>query len=246
MHIPSQNMEIEQIYSQLLGGGQRAIAITSANPGEGVTSIVLSLAQRNLLAGNTTLVVDLNLYRTSFNRALNLGLASSETELLKPELLEPELLGQPQLVMADRHGIALTGITAPSGRDVIIKLRKPGTLEQCIATWHREYDSVIIDTTPINQINANNIPAERVAAACDGALLVVLAGKTTEAMVSDAVDKLTAANASLLGCIFNDRDNPTLKNELLRETERLQPRFGKVSHLVRRWIKKSHLLSLEV
>lgn len=236
MLIPPQNMEIEQIYSQLLNGGKQSIAISSANTGEGATSIALALAQRNLLAGNSTLLVDLNLHHPSLNNLLDLSVSSSSETLLEP----------PQLITTYNQSIALTGITAPHRRDLIMKLRKPGVLEQCISEWHKNFDTVIIDTSPINRVNANNIPPERIAAACDGSLLVVLAGHTTEAMITSAVNKLNSAGAKLLGCVFNDRDNPPLKIELLREINRLENRFGSIAPRLKNWIHQNHLLSMEI
>lgn len=236
IRIPPQNMEIEQIYSQMMGENNRAIAISSANHSEGVTSIALALAQRNLLAGHTTLLVDLNLYKPSLEKLLTLDIST-----LKDDSLET-----PQLITVQEHPLALVGITSPSRRDMVLKLRTPGVLEQFIVEWQKTFETIIFDTSPINRINANNIPAERVAAACDGCLLVVLAGSTAEAMVSAAVDKLAHANATLLGCIFNDRDNPTLKNELLREILRLEPRFGGLSRRIGDWIRNSHILATDI
>ncbi|MCF6336787.1 MAG: protein SypD [Gammaproteobacteria bacterium] len=234
MHIPSQHIEIERIYSQILGEGKRSIAISSANSGEGVSSIAQALVQRNLLAGHSTLLVDLNLHHPSLNSLLKLD------ELEQ----EPDFLDKPQLVMVQKS-VALTGITPPTRRSLIMKLRKPGVLEQYIAEWQQTFDAVIFDTSPINRVNANNIPPERVAAACDGSLLVVLAGSTTEAMVSTAVNKLSAAGAQLLACVYNDRDNPSLKSELLRELHRFEPRFNNISHRLKNWVQQNRLLSME-
>jgi len=236
MHIPPQNMEIERIYSQVLGIGKRAIAISSANSGEGVSSIAQALTQRNLLAGHSTLLVDLNLHHPSLNSLLKLDESTAE----------PGLLDKPQLVSIKKQSTTLTGIIPPTRRDLVMKLRKPGVLEQCITEWQETFDTVIFDTSPINRVNANNIPPERVAAACDGSLLVVLAGCTTEAMVSTAVDKLNAAGAQLLGCVYNDRNNPPLKSELLREARRLEPRFGRIAHRLGNWIRQNRLLSMEI
>ena len=236
MYIPSQNMEIERIYSQVLGEGKRAIAITAANSGEGVSSIAQALTQRNLLAGHSTLLVDLNLHHPSLSGLLKLDESTPESGLLD----------KPQLVSVKKQSTALTGIIPPTRRDLVMKLRRPGVLEQCISEWQATFDTVIFDTSPINRVNANNIPPERVAAACDGNLLVVLAGCTTEAMVSTAVDKLNAAGAQLLGCVYNDRNNPPLKSELLREVHRLEPRFGGIAHRLGNWIRQNHLLSMEV
>ena len=235
--IPAQNMEIEQIYSQVLGRGKQSIAICAASPGEGVTSVATALGQHNLLAGHSTLLVDLNLYRPALNSLLGLSSTSIDNK---------GLLGQSQLVSTANHQVAITGVTAPNRRDIILKLRKPGVLEQCISEWHQMYDTVIIDTSPINNINSKNVPPDRVAAACDGCLLVVLAGQTDEMMVSRAIHTLNAADVNLLGCVYNDRDNPILKDELIRETHRLKPRYTGIAQRLEKWFKNNRLLSIEV
>ncbi len=235
MRIAPMNMEIEKIYTQTFGAGKTAIAVSSANSDEGVTSIALALAQRNLLAGHSTLLVDLNQHHPSLKKICDVKTTESTN-----------LLSSPQLVGINNESIALTGITSPTQRDLILKLRKPGVLEQCIEKWLKSFDSIIFDTSPINRINANNIPAERVSAACDGCLLVVLAGSTTEAMITTANEKLKSADASLLACIFNDRENPNLKNDLLRKVNQFRPIFKWVTFYIKRWIENNRFLSLEV
>ena len=73
MNIPSENVEIEQIYSQVLAQPNRSLAICAANANEGVTSLAIALAQRNLLAGHATLVVDLNLYHPALEALLDIS-----------------------------------------------------------------------------------------------------------------------------------------------------------------------------
>ena len=236
MQIPPQSMEIEKIYSQHQRKNCRSIAVCSANEGEGVTSVALALAQRNLLAGHSTLVVDLNLYRPALDTLL----------LLDKPVLEAGAFDAPRIVTVQEQAIALTGITAPSHRDLVMKLRKPGVLEELIIEWEKSFDIIIIDTSPVNSINASNIPAERVAEACDGCLMVVLAGSTTESMVSTAIEKLKCTRAILLGCVLNDHNNPSLKSELLRETGRLESLYSGLAKRIGNWIGNSHLLSMEM
>ena len=237
MYIPPENMEIQQIYTRLQDMGKQSIAITSASAGDGATSIALALAQHYLLAGHYTLLVDLNLHHPSLDTLLDLNLPVSENN---------ELFESPKLMSTPSKDVALTGIIAPDRRDVIMKLRQPGILEKAISEWQKVYDTVIIDTSPINQINSKNIPPERVAAACDGSLLVVLAGQTNEIMASTAINTLRSAGAQVLGCVYNDRDNPTLKTELIRETQRLRPRLGRIATYIEGWIQKNRLLSIDV
>jgi len=261
MNIPCENMEIEQIYTQLLSNPHTSIAICAAQEGEGVTSLAFALAERNLLAGHSTLLVDLNLYHPSLQSLLSLDTEklqrqpenqhSDSTELQNnnhrnnlPTM--SDVFSAPQLVFSDKRAIVINGITAPTKREHTMKIRQPGVLEKCIDDWLKQFDTVIIDTSPLNRINAQNIPPERVAAACDGAILVVMAGKTSEAAINNATAKLNNANALLLGSVFNDRDNPTLKSELLREVQKLDPRFSWLSRPLKRILHKSRLLALQV
>lgn len=233
--IPFQHVELERIYTQTLAGKIRSLAVTAANSGEGVTTLAISLTQRNLMAGRSTLLVDLNLWNPSLSGILDLDQGAGKQQLLPP----------PQIISSGESSLALMGVTAPTRRDVLLKLREPGVLKECIEEWHREYDSIIIDTSPLNRINSRNIPAERVAAACGGAILVVLAGRTNEAMVESAVKKLHEAEARLLGTVINDQCNPGLREELLRETLRLK-RLPRLATWFRRKIQQAKLLSLEV
>lgn len=236
MHIQETSVEIDRIHSQLSDKYIRCVAISSANSGEGVSSIALALAQRSLLAGHSTLLVDLNIYHPSFKSALNIDDVTSE----------PSLFKQSELVYLENTSIVVTGITAPIQRSSIMKLRQHGVLEQYIQEWKESFDRVIIDTSPLNRVNANNITPERVAAACDGCLVVILAGSTTESMIVSAIDKLSSASAHIIGCVFNDRDNPSLKNELIREIKRLRPRFNWLANHLEAWSSKNNFLDLEV
>lgn len=236
MHIPPMNLEIERIHAQALTAGRRTLAITAANSGEGTTSVALALAHRNLLAGRSTVIVDLNLHRPALKPVLAFrGINTA-----------PSLLDHPQLIATDGRELALTGITVPSRREALTKLRRPGVLAYHIDELLRTFDTVIFDTSSINRVNANNMPAEQVAAACDGAVLVVLAGQTRETTISAAIEKLRCAGAVLVGCVLNDRDNPELKDELLREIARLPPALATFSTWLRRKILDTPLLSLEV
>ncbi|WP_434354769.1 protein SypD [Parasalinivibrio latis] len=237
MSIPPLNMEIEQVYSQIMRHQYRTLTVTSANAGEGVTSLALALSQRNLLAGHSTLIVDLNLYHPSLE---NLGL-----EIHRPNK-ELTLLESPQLVGVPGENITLTGISAPSKRANVMQLRRPEVLEQYIKLWHQDYDLVIFDTSPVSRVNANNIPPERVACASDGTLLVVMSGTTTESAVLAAIKKLNDGGAHLLGTVINDKHSPTLKAELLRELDRFKSKTPKLVSKLKDLIFRNKLLSVDL
>ena len=235
MRIPPQNMEIEQLYSQIVRNDYHAVAMSATSEGEGVTSIAMALAHRALLGGHKTLLIDFNLSHPSLHEQISFDADDKSNPF-----------GTPQLITTPSQSITLLGITVPTGRDLVMKLRKPGMIEKHIEQWRKTFDFIIFDTSPINQSSSENIPAERVIAACDGTFLVVQAGETNEEMLSTAVRKIEHAEGKILGSLFNDRGNPTLKSELLRETKRLDSKFYYFAKRIRTWINKSRLLSTEI
>ncbi|MDD1783939.1 protein SypD [Enterovibrio sp. ZSDZ35] len=235
MNIPPSNLEVERIYYQIVRNDYKTLTIAATESGEGVTSLATALAQRSLLGGQSTLVVDLNLYHPSL-----------ESQGMTLSSYDNHYLPSPELVGVSGEQAYFTGIIAPSKRETIMELRRPGSLERYIEQWHKDYDLIIFDTSPIARMNANNIPPERIAASSDGTILVVMAGQTTEAQASESVKKLNDAGAHVLGCVLNDKENPSLKHEILREVGRLNRFLPRLSKKLRIMILKSHLLSLEI
>jgi hypothetical protein len=63
-------------------------------------------------------------------------------------------------------------------------------------------------------------------------------------MVQRAVDKLTRAEANLIGAVFNDRLNPGLASEILRELNRLPN--NRLTEWLKRWCRRSALLNFRI
>lgn len=231
MLLPPTNMEVEHIYAQMNRVHARSIAVASANPGEGTTSVAIALAQRHLLAGNTVLVVDFNMFRPSL-----------EDHGLQPK----EDYQTPTLVNLKNENLAFNGVTAPRCKEAVMALRRPELLKDIIEKWQQEYSLVIFDTSPLLRNNANNIPADIIAGACDQTLLVVMAGVTTRAMLSEACEILQQAEANIGGSIINDLNNPCLRTEMLREADRLQRFSPKWQQKIKRWLFNNKFISLGV
>lgn len=240
MQLAYQNLEIEQVYNQVFHPGKMAITVCAANEQEGVTSLALALAQRHTLAGHRTLVVDMNLYRPAITAI------DAFTKEADNNGLVPLAFAAPCLITSEHLDGVLLGVPAPSQRPHIMALRQGDKLQQQIELWLSQVDCVIFDTSPLNQINQRNIPAQLVAAACDGAIVVVLAGKTSQAMLSNAMLKLSKAKVNLVGCVFNDAINPSLSQELIRQTEKARRWFGPIATAVKHWLSRSRILKVEI
>lgn len=222
MSIPIQYLELESLYAATLARGIRTLAVTSAEGGEGVSTICDALARRAEADGFKTLLVDLNLYH--------------------PGRASPLLWGPRDLPDPLPQGQSLARLPAP-GKD-LMAFRNKDTLRQLLDRWLAHYDVVLFDTSPLTALNRGNIPADQVCAACQGALLVVLAGVTPAAVIQGAVEQLTRAEANLVGAVFNDRVNPGLASEILRELNRLPS--NRLTEWLKRWCRRSALLNYRI
>ncbi len=205
MIIPATHSEIEQIYLAAEMRDVKSLCITACQSGEGVTSVVTALAERYLLAGHRTLVVDLNTFNPAFE-SIDITPTSNESVGL---LIEHSSTHQ-----------MFTGLTVPSNQSALLAYKDPTQLKSAVQTWLSQYDRVICDTSPLLQINRGNVPAQVVASVCDQTALVVMGGKTSSGQLQKAMKLLDFPSTSLLGSVLNLKHQATLGQEIVREINR--------------------------
>jgi len=230
--IPFEYKELEAVYGSTLGRGYNVVAVASAEPGEGVSTLAYALAQRCEAAGRNTLLIDLNLFHPSLDARFGVA---------RQDWIEPD--GSLRIEAGQAPGSNLTLLAAPNNGVGAIRLREKTVLEQKIAVWREQFDAIIIDTSAINAVNRGNIPAETVCANCDGTIMVVLAGQTTQTSLRLAYSRLSSAGAKLLGTVINDRSNPSLGTELIRETLRFNSLLPTVMGKMRDYFRNSAFLN---
>ncbi|NOI82713.1 CpsD/CapB family tyrosine-protein kinase [Vibrio tubiashii] len=207
MIIPATHTEIEQIYLAAEMSECRSLCITACQSGDGVTSVVAALAERYLLAGHRTLVVDLNTFHPAFEC---IDIAPSDDDNLG--LLVEH---------ASTHQM-FTGLTVPNNQSALLAYKDPAQLQNAVTQWLTQYDRVICDTSPLLHINRGNIPAQVVASACDQTALVIMGGKTSSGQLEKAMQLIDNPSISLLGSVLNLKQQATLAQEMVRELNRLK------------------------
>lgn len=205
MIIPATHSEIEQIYLAAEMSDAKSLCITACQSGEGVTSVVAALAERYLLAGHSTLVVDLNTFNPAFE-SIDITPSSKESVGL---LIEHSSTHQ-----------MFTGLTVPNNQSALLAYKDPTQLKNALQTWLSQYDRVICDTSPLLQINRGNVSAQVVASVCDKTALVVMGGKTSSGQLQKAMTLLDSPSTSVLGSVLNLKHQATLGQEIVREINR--------------------------
>lgn len=242
VELPIHYAELESVYSQTIDRGVRTLAITSCHGGEGVTTLACALAKRAIAGGHKTLLVDMNFCHPCIAREMGLEEKPWHDleRYMSSEIAYPDQISDEQL---PSDLAVLPAPVTPTGN---LMLREKQFLSACLQAWLEQFDVVIIDTSPLNAINRHNLPAERIAAECDGALLMVRSGVTRQAELTMAMERLAGMNVQLSGCVFNDMNSPTLGDEIIRESYRLQRWLPGLMGRIRRWVRTSPLLNMSV
>lgn len=232
----SQYAEIEQIYAQTLGQGFRTLTLISPGSGTGCTSIAAALAFRHASVGKSVLLIDLNLR----SPALDSYFKISRTRWPRDFIQCPEQLTA--LLQTVSPGLAV--LTANLDGAATIKNRQ--YLEALITALLCKFDVIIFDTSPLDAMNQNNVPAEALAVLTEATLLILQSCVTTEAALRESRAKLANNKINLVGAVINDQSNPRLADELLREASRLDKRFPRLASKLKQWITQNHFLNMAI
>lgn len=230
--IPLHQAELEQLYLRTVGAGLRSIAITSPSQGAGVSTVAWALARRAAAGGRRTLLVEFNVARPALGRR-------TDHPAVEWSLRDRAL--RHAIASVDQPNLAV--LPAPIRADASLASRERQVVERAFAEWTDAHDLVVADLPAVNAQHPSNLPVPTLCAACDGTLLVVLAGRDRAAETEAAVTALGTAGARLCGAVANDRFNPSLASELARETRRLDRILPPLARGLRRMIDRSSLLA---
>jgi capsular exopolysaccharide synthesis family protein len=179
----------------LLGQAEKppqVILLTSAQPGEGKTTITLNLAITLAQSGRAVIVVDADLRRGNSHLPLGLQNHYGLAQILADGLPLEEGV-QPTAVA----GLSLLsrGAIPPNPTDLLGSSK----MKEVLAALRERFDFVLVDTPPALAIS----DAAVLSVLCDGVLLVLRNQSTTTASAIHAIERLQAVGARILGAVLN-------------------------------------------
>jgi Mrp family chromosome partitioning ATPase len=199
---PEMNLGFQLVRSQLsLARDKRStlrIAVTSALPGEGKTTLSKGLADAYANSGVRTLLIDAHFDNATLSRSHG---ASDKGGLLEVLL---EVCEASSCITSGGEG---TPDFLPAGRNLGGKVRLRNAndrgLEELMERLVGTYDVVIFDSAPLS--NPCAIAGNPTAG---GIILVCEHGRSTKAVLQDGLHLLTA-RSSILGAVINKRPAKT-------------------------------------
>jgi len=180
---------------QSTGGPAKVIAITSAVPGEGKSTIAACMGRAMAMANERVVVIDCDVIRGQLSKQF--GFASGEPGLY--EALHSETAKVAQYEEAD-SSMRIIPITKPFAKGE--RLTERGRLHRLIARLREEFDVIILDCPPILPI----AESREIVSIADHVVLVVQWRKTIDRVVKAAIRQLPVRTIKVTGVVLNQVD----------------------------------------
>jgi capsular exopolysaccharide synthesis family protein len=177
-----------------LGGaeGQQVVMVTSAQSGEGRTTVASQLAASLARAGKRTVIVDADMRHPSLHRLFDLPIAAGLCELLR---------GDAELARALRPtGVrGLWAIAAGAFDGDSLEALSQDQMHPIVAWLRADFDYVIIDAAPVLSLADALIVGQY----CDGAILSTMRDETQAPKLYAASERLHGVGVHVLGAVVN-------------------------------------------
>ncbi|WP_309717867.1 CpsD/CapB family tyrosine-protein kinase [Armatimonas sp.] len=175
----------------------RSLAITSAVPAEGKSTLVANLAMALALDGKRVLVVDTDLRRPRQHTLFGLTATPGLVDLLTGTHEISEVV-QPSGI--DNISVICVGVAPPNPTELLGSEKMASSL----ADLEKRYDTVLLDTSPFLAV----ADAMLVTSLAQGTLVVIGRGETKKINVQKTLQLLNRAKATTLGTVFNRVPGP--------------------------------------
>lgn len=193
----------------------RTIVVTSAQAGEGKSTVALNLATSLALSGKRTLLLDADMHHASLHTALDVPNADGLSLCLvaeNPARVFGDSTQDSRLasVHADSHTpnlyIQTAGPTPPNPTVLLQSDRMRDLLRFVLSddAGSNRMDMVVIDTPPAT----NFVDAAILAGVADGTIFVIDATRSRKGPVYHALDALRRADARIVGVVLNRTSAP--------------------------------------
>jgi capsular exopolysaccharide synthesis family protein len=171
----------------------RSVLVTSALPGEGKSTLALSLAMAHAEQGKRTLLIDADLRQPAIERLVRLdpdaGLAEVLAHRTHWSSATRPVPGRPNL------SVLGSGLPLPLAL-VLIGPQMRGILAQAV----KDFDLVVLDSPPL----LGCAETLELAAAAELAVLAVRSGHTPMKSLANAVETLRRVNVPIAGIVLNE------------------------------------------
>jgi capsular exopolysaccharide synthesis family protein len=175
-----------------LDAATRVVAIASALPGEGKTTISMSLARVAAMSGQKVIVVDCDLRKRSINDILDIEPDVGLLQVLAGEVGWRDALRRDELTHADILPVAASNFTP-------LDVFGSDAMKRLLAELRNNYELVVLDCAPLLAVAEPRV----VVTLADGVVIIAQVGKSTSDAVRTAIEHTVSAGGSVVGVALN-------------------------------------------
>ncbi|MCI5726366.1 MAG: CpsD/CapB family tyrosine-protein kinase [Clostridium sp.] len=175
------------------------LAVTSAEPGEGKSTVAGNIAIAFSQSEKKTIIVDCDLRKPSLHKKFKISNTTGVTEVL----IGKEKLEDTVYKFSDNLDVLTSGKLPPNPSEML----GSKTMERLLEVLKEKYDMVILDTAPLQAVTDAQILSTKI----DGIILVVRAEATKKDSVVAAKGLLDKVGANVVGTVLNGVENSRRK-----------------------------------
>lgn len=173
----------------------KSIVVTSAQSGEGKSTVAGNLAFSLSQDGSKVLIIDCDLRNPSLHEKFEVSVNKGITDVL----FEKDKLSNDLIKINDKLFLLPCGTIPPNPAEILGSHR----MEEFLGELTKSYDYIVIDTPPVMAVT----DAQLLAAKADATVLVVRANTIKGKVVLNSYKELEKVKANVIGTILNDYDN---------------------------------------
>lgn len=192
----------------------KTLLVTSAEPAEGKTTILVNLAISFSEEGKSVLIIDSDLRKPKIHTLFEIEGHPGLTDILS---------GSKKLEAVIKN-INTNFYVIPSGflpKDPLMLIGSPET-NNFVSDVKSKFDVILFDSPPILSVNDAVLISKHI----DGVLFVLNSGSVKEGFAKKAKDRLEKVKANVLGLVMN-RFEPKKHGESYNPYEKYYYQFGK-------------------
>jgi len=170
----------------------KSLLVSSANPGEGKTTVASNLAITMARAGSRVLLIEANFRRPALARVFDVPDRVGLSNVLVGLSSATEAI---QATAVENLDLLVAGASPPSPAELL----GSESMRRLMTEQAQAYDQIVIDGAPMLLVTDNHLLADIV----NGVILVFQADENTRGMAQRTVREVLALRAHLYGAVLN-------------------------------------------
>lgn len=173
----------------------QTLVVTSANPGEGKSTVSGNLALVLAQGESRVLLVDCDMRKPSLHKKFKISNVYGISDLL---IGKKDMYGI-AYKYNDNLAIITAGKISPNPAEMLASKAMTAFLDE----MKKHFDYIVLDTPPLQAVADAQILSTKV----DGTLIVVRAGATKKDAVNNAVSIIKKVNGNIIGTVLNGAES---------------------------------------